>query len=117
MPLLFSYGTLQQENVQLSTFGRLLVGEKDDLIAFEQSMVRIEDPEIVERSGKTHHPIVKFNADASCRVPGTVFDITDAELASADEYEVEAYKRVFVGLASGKMAWVYVDARFAPQDS
>jgi hypothetical protein len=24
MPLLFSYGTLQQENVQLSTFGRLL---------------------------------------------------------------------------------------------
>lgn len=114
MPLLFSYGTLQQENVQLSTFGRLLVGEKDDLIAFEQSMVRIEDPEIVERSGKTHHPIIKFNADASSRIPGTVFDITDAELASADEYEVEAYKRVVLELASGKMAWVYVDARFAP---
>jgi hypothetical protein len=24
MPLLFSYGTLQQDDVQLSTFGRLL---------------------------------------------------------------------------------------------
>jgi hypothetical protein len=29
MPLLFSYGTLQQENVQLATFGRLLYGQKD----------------------------------------------------------------------------------------
>ena len=27
MPLLFSYGTLQQKNVQLATFGRLLQGQ------------------------------------------------------------------------------------------
>jgi hypothetical protein len=41
MPLLFSYGTLQQEDVQLSTFGRLLHGQRDELPGFEQSFVRI----------------------------------------------------------------------------
>lgn len=114
MPLLFSYGTLQQENVQLSTFGRLLQGQKDELLGFEQSLVRIEDPQIVAASGKTHHPIVKFNGRNDSRVSGTVFEITDAELASADRYEVAAYKRIAAMLASGKQAWVYVDARFAP---
>lgn len=114
MPLLFSYGTLQQENVQLSTFGRRLAGRADDLVEFEQSMVRIDDPDVVATSGKTRHPIVKFNGDPASRVAGTVFEITDAELADADRYEVAAYKRVLAKLASGREAWVYVDARFAP---
>ena len=35
MPLVFSYGTLQEERVQLSTFGRLLQGYSDALIGFE----------------------------------------------------------------------------------
>jgi hypothetical protein len=47
-------------------------------------------------------------------VSGTVFEISDAELASADRYEMSAYCRVAAVLASGKRAWVYVDARFAP---
>lgn len=116
MPLLFSYGTLQQDNVQLATFGRRLAGQADALVEFEQSMVRIDDPEVVATSGKTHHPIVKFNGDPACRVPGTVFEVSNAELANADTYEVAAYKRVFAMLASGRQAWVYVDARFAPPD-
>jgi gamma-glutamylcyclotransferase (GGCT)/AIG2-like uncharacterized protein YtfP len=113
MPLLFSYGTLQQEGVQLATFGRLLRGESDELVGFEQSLVRIGDPEVVKTSGKTHHPIVKRSARGESRVSGTVFEISDQELASADEYEVAAYKRVSAKLASGREAWVYVDARFA----
>ena len=32
MPLLFSYGTLQQAEVQLATFGRLLQGAPDALV-------------------------------------------------------------------------------------
>jgi gamma-glutamylcyclotransferase (GGCT)/AIG2-like uncharacterized protein YtfP len=44
-----------------------------------------------------------------------VFEITDAELAAADQYEqLAAYKRITAALASGKQAWVYVDARSAP---
>ena len=115
MPLLFSYGTLQQDNVQLSTFGRLLQGQRDELVGYEQSFVQIETPHVVAISGETHHPIVKFNGRPDSRVSGTVFEITDAELASADEYEVSAYTRVAATLASGKEAWVYVDTRFAPR--
>jgi gamma-glutamylcyclotransferase (GGCT)/AIG2-like uncharacterized protein YtfP len=116
MPLLFSYGTLQQENVQLSTFGRLVQGQRDELLGFEQSLVRIEDPQVVATSGKTHHANVTFNGRNDSRVSGTVFEITDAELAAADQYEqVATYKRVAAMLASGKRAWVYVDAHSAPE--
>ena len=116
MPLLFSYGTLQQENVQRSTFGRLLQGQGDELPGFEQSLVRIEDPQVVAASGKTHYSNVTFNGRNDSRVSGTVFEITDAELAAADQYEqLAAYKRVAAMLASGKQAWVYVDARSAPE--
>jgi hypothetical protein len=114
MPLLFSYGTLQQENVQLSIFGRLLFGEPDELPGFEQSLLHIEDPNIVAASGKTHHPIVKFNGNATSRVPGTVFDVSDAELTQADHYESREYKRIRAMLASGRQAWVYADAGACP---
>jgi len=115
MPLIFSYGTLQQEPVQLSTFGRRLQGQKDELLGFEPSLVRIEDPQVVAAGGRTHHSNVTFNGRDDSRVSGTVFEITDAELAAADEYErLAAYKRIAAMLASGKQAWVYVDARSAP---
>jgi len=115
MPLLFSYGTLQQDGVQLSTFGRLLQGDRDELPGFEPSLVRIEDPQVAAASGKTHHANVTFNGNDDSRVSGTVFEISDAELAAADKYEqTAAYKRIAVVLASGKQAWVYVDARTAP---
>ncbi len=77
-------------------------------------MVKIESQEVVAASGMTHHPIVKFSGSAADRVQGMVFEITDAELERADAYEVDAYKRVSAKLASGRQAWVYVDARFAP---
>jgi gamma-glutamylcyclotransferase (GGCT)/AIG2-like uncharacterized protein YtfP len=117
MPLLFSYGTLQQEDVQLSTFGRTLQGHSDQLIGYEYSLVAIDDPDVVATSGKTHHPIVTFTGDAGARLDGTVFEVTDRELQDADAYEVSAYKRVATHLASGKQAWVYVDARHAPDAS
>ena len=113
MPLLFSYGTLQQEAVQLSTFGRPLQGEQDELIGFEQSLFKIEDPEFVATSGKSHHAIVKFNGRNESRVPGMVFEMTETELAQADAYEPAGYTRVSTRLASGKEAWVYADARFS----
>jgi len=111
MPKLFSYGTLQQDNVQLATFGRRLSGVSDALVGYRQSMVAIQDPEVVRTSGKTHHPIVAFTGKREDCAPGAVFEITDAELAQADAYEVAAYVRVKAPLASGLEAWVYVDAR------
>ena len=109
MPLLFSYGTLQQEDVQLSTFGRRLTGQRDELLQYEPSSVRIDDPHVAATIGKTHHANVTFTGNADRRVPGMVFEITDAELASVDQYEAAfLYTRVAAMLASGRQAWVYV---------
>ena len=97
--------------MQRSTFGRLLQGQRDELVGFEQSLLRVEDPEFVAASGKTHHAIVKFNGRSDSRVRGMVFEVTDAELVKADRYEPAGYKRIATVLASGKQAWVYADAR------
>jgi gamma-glutamylcyclotransferase (GGCT)/AIG2-like uncharacterized protein YtfP len=113
MPKLFSYGTLQQENVQLATFGRRLAGRVDQLNGFIQTEIKIEDPDVIRASGKTHHPMLVFTNRPEDCVTGTVFDITDTELAQADDYEVDDYKRVAVILNSGLQAWVYVDAQQA----
>lgn len=114
MPLLFSYGSLQQENVQMSTFGRLLQGQVDALVGFEQSSITLDDPQVVALSGKSQHVIVKFNGREDSRVAGTVFEITDEELLRADRYECAPYQRVDAMLASGRQAWVYADARLQP---
>jgi gamma-glutamylcyclotransferase (GGCT)/AIG2-like uncharacterized protein YtfP len=115
MPLLFSYGSLQQESVQVSTFGRLLPGTRDELPMFERSFVEIEDPKIVAATGETHYANARFTGSDGDRLAGAVFDITDAELAAADLYEANAsYKRIRAKTASGKQVWVYVDARSVP---
>jgi gamma-glutamylcyclotransferase (GGCT)/AIG2-like uncharacterized protein YtfP len=115
MPLVFAYGTLQDEKVQIATFGRLLRGHRDELVGFELSSVRIEDPAVAAASGKTYHANVTFNGRDDQRVSGMVFEITDAELTVADGYErAAAYTRITARLASGEHAWVYVDARSAP---
>jgi len=113
MPLLFSYGSLQHEDVQLGTFGRRLGAERDALVGFELSSVRIEDADVVARLGRTHHANV-VRAAAASQVSGVVFEVTDAEIALADSYEAEfAYVRVLAPLASGRETWVYVHSESA----
>jgi hypothetical protein len=115
MPLLFSYGTLQREAVQLSTSGRRLQGRSDALPRFEPSSVQINNPDLIAASGETHFANVTFNGRRDSCAPGTVFEITDAELIAADEYEQRAsFQRIAALLTSGNQAWGYVDARTGP---
>jgi hypothetical protein len=107
--LLFSYGTLQQEAVQLASFGRRLTGRTDSLPGWRQEMVAITDPDVLAKSGKALHPIL-LPGRKDDSVTGMVFEITAQELAAADSYEVADYKRIAVQLASGVTAWVYVKA-------
>src|SRR5215471_15108581 len=102
MPWLFSYGTLQQDAVQLSTFGRRLDGHADELVGFEQSLMKVDDPAFVAASGQAHHAIVTFNGRPDSRVPGVAFEVSDQELAAADRYEPAGYSRIRTTLASGK---------------
>jgi hypothetical protein len=107
---LFSYGTLQQPEVQVSNFGRLLDGAADAIVGYRLDWVVITDPEVIAVSGSDRHPIVRHTAQAADRVAGTVFAVTPQELVAADEYEVDDYSRVRVTLASGLASWVYLAA-------
>jgi hypothetical protein len=112
MALLFSYGTLQQEDVQLATFGRRLEGEADALPGWEPSRVPIDDPQVAARLGKTHHDNAVFTGHPDRRVDGMAFAVADDELERVDAYEAPfAYGRVEARLASGRDAWVYVSRR------
>ena len=107
---LFSYGTLQQENVQKTLFGRTFAGTPDALPGYASRMLEITDPDVLAASGERFHPVVSRTGDPQDRVPGTVFVITTDELESADRYEVSDYRRVSVVLASGTEAWAYIKA-------
>ena len=108
--LLFSYGTLRQREVQLRTFGRELDGRPDAIVGYELDYVTITDPHVVATSGSDRHPILRPSDRAGAAIEGTVFAISEADLAAADEYEVDDYVRVAVPLRSGEQAWVYVFA-------
>ena len=105
---LFSYGTLQQENVQLATFGRRLQGRPDALPGFRVSPVRITDPHVIAASGSDVHTIARPSGNPADLVPGMVYEITNGELEAADRYEVGDYRRVLVRLQSGSEAYLYI---------
>lgn len=104
---LFSYGTLQLEQVQLATFARILNGKKDRLVGYKLDDLQITDPYVIEVSGKSVHQILIPTGSERDGVDGMVFELNLEELLKADSYEVKDYKRVRVRLASGEDAWVY----------
>jgi len=108
VPLLFSYGTLRDSEVQLATFGRLLAGSADALAGFAERAHTVVDAEFVASSGKAQHAILVRDAAPGSRVLGIALDVTEEELARADRYEPAGYTRIAVVLASGREAWVYV---------
>ena len=109
--LLFSYGTLQNKNVQIANFGRELAGREDGLPGYARRMVPIMDPEVVASSGESHYANAEPSSNPEDAVSGTVFEITERELAAADKYEeVAEYRRISVTLRSGYRAWVYLRA-------
>ena len=105
---LFSYGTLQQKNVQLDTLGRLLEGKHDVLQEYCILELKIEHKSVIKLSGKEIHPILISTGNIKDEVEGTVFGINSSELLMADKYEVDDYSRVEAILKSGTKAWIYV---------
>jgi gamma-glutamylcyclotransferase (GGCT)/AIG2-like uncharacterized protein YtfP len=107
--LLFSYGTLQNEEVQLANFGRRLEGTADSLPLYKLTVIEIRNPEFVVLSRSAMHRNVQFTGSEFDSVEGTVLKLTKAELERADAYEQGAeYQRILVTLNSGRRAWVYL---------
>jgi hypothetical protein len=110
MPLLFSYGTLRDEAVQMSLFGRRLASQSDHLLAYVQSPMVVNDPQPAVTTGTADHTILTPSAVADAKVAGTALEVTEAELDITDQYEPVEYRRVIAMPATGRHTWVYVDA-------
>ena len=107
--LMFAYGSLQKKDIQVTIFGRELIGREDAIRGYKRRVSAITDPTIAALIGETHYATVEPSADPEDAVVGIVFEIADVELTLADKYEIAAgYHRMLVSLASGNQAWVYV---------
>ena len=104
---LFSYGTLQNEKVQIDLFGRSLAGSADVLRGYKVSIIEITDETFLSKGEGKYQKTLVSSANEDDIVRGTVFEITRDELLKADGYEPGNYKRTKV-VESGKKVWIYV---------
>ena len=105
---LFSYGTLQKQQVQIDLFGRVLEGWPDILKNYKVSPIEITDEAFLAKGEEKSQLTATPSADKKHSIQGTVFEVNEEELLYADKYEPAGYKRILVRLASGKKAWLYV---------
>ena len=108
MELLFSYGTLQKENVQWKLFGRSLKGSTDMLQGYKRSAIEVTDKNFLSKGEDSYQQTLVRTDNGNDYIEGTVLEITEEELLLADQYEPNDYKRIEVKLHSGKAAWVYI---------
>ncbi len=99
MEHLFTYSTLQDEQVQEYLFGRILNGSEDYLLGFKR----------LENAIYNRYPLVIRTDNAEDKVHGMAYEVTLSDLQKADIYETTAYKREKFALKSGKEAWVYLE--------
>ncbi len=107
---LFSYGTLQKNEVQLELFGRLLSGVTDILRGYKLSTIEIQDGNFLAKGEETSQLTVVISDDKAARVEGMVFELSREEMLVADRYEPAEYIGVKIVLESGKQAWIYLAA-------
>jgi hypothetical protein len=104
---LFSYGTLQKENVQQGVFGRILAGSADVLRGYTISTIEITDEAFLSK-GEARYQKTLIESNRNDTVDGTALEITREELLIADKYEPANYKRINAVLESGRKAWIYI---------
>ena len=104
---LFSYGTLQNEKVQMDLFGKILPGSIDVLSGYKVATIEIFDREFLSKSEETCQKTLISSEDKNDMVNGIALEVTSHELSIADKYEPANYKRISVALESRKKAWIY----------
>ena len=102
MKKLFTYGSLQHDDVQENLFGRALKGTPEKLIGYALKKIQIE-----EEFGIVEYPVIVETKNEADFIEGIVYEVTEKELNQTDLYEGMHYKRVEVHLHSNQKAWAY----------
>lgn len=95
--LVFTYGTLQDEEIQLGVFSRLLSGTQDTLSKYKIATQKVAN----------QYPTLEHTKNEQDKITGKIYTLSPEELKKADAYEGAAYERIEITLVSGKKAWVY----------
>ncbi|WP_347346040.1 gamma-glutamylcyclotransferase family protein [Microbacterium sp.] len=107
--LLFSYGAMQSEEVQLDLFGHVVPLQADFLTGYTVDYAEFEDHRDSDACPRAVHPRLRRTGNPVDKAIGRVLTLTDAEIEASDEYQTPLlYRRISVTLASGRTAWVYV---------
>ncbi|MEC7783124.1 MAG: gamma-glutamylcyclotransferase family protein [Bacteroidota bacterium] len=99
----FSYGTLQNPEVQMELYQRVLEGQSERLSGYVLESINLPDSSF----NYITYPIAKPTGNPQDSVEGFVFYLSEHELKITDTYESEAYARVQIKLDSGIEAIVY----------
>ncbi|MBE8726934.1 gamma-glutamylcyclotransferase family protein [Flavobacterium hungaricum] len=105
MEHLFSYGTLQSKEIQMQVFNKLLTGKNDQLLGY-----KLKDLQIEEEFGMADYFVAIPSENHEDFIKGKVFELTSFDLAKADQFESNAYKRIQIKLKSGIIAWIYIES-------
>ncbi|NQZ42722.1 MAG: gamma-glutamylcyclotransferase [Flavobacteriaceae bacterium] len=95
---LFTYGTLQDEVVQLRVFGRKPKSKEAKLKGY-----RIAEEKVMDL-----YPTIEPSDQVDGFVAGLLLRVSNLELFNADVYETQAYKRIMVSVNPRTKAWVYI---------
>ncbi|MEN2401541.1 gamma-glutamylcyclotransferase family protein [Flavobacterium sp. MC2016-06] len=105
MEYIFSYGTLKSKEIQMRVFNKLLTGTHDQLLGY-----KLKDLQIEEEFGMADYFVATPSENPTDSIKGMVFSITSLDLAKADQFESNKYKRVQITLKSGTVAWIYIES-------
>lgn len=110
MNLFFSYGVLQFDKTQIDTFGRLLNRTVDIVKGYKLDNIKIQNPEIITLMDNDFHPVAKSTNNLNDEITGTVFELSDEDMAKIETYtqEYTSLTKTEVTLGSGKKSWMYV---------
>ena len=99
MEKIFTYGTLQDAEVQQRIIGRNLdIGMPDTLRGYKIAILK-----------GIHESYNIIQPQPGVSVEGVVYEVTAEELARIDDYEGDAYMRVSATSANNNRVWVYRD--------
>jgi gamma-glutamylcyclotransferase (GGCT)/AIG2-like uncharacterized protein YtfP len=98
MEKIFTYGTLQDPQIQIQLTGHTLDGTPDTLQGYKMAKLK-----------GIHATYNILQPQSRATVDGVVYDVTADELKKIDDYEGDAYMRVSATLVSDTRAWVYRD--------
>lgn len=106
--LLFSYGPLNSNELQLKHYGRAFLGREDILSGYLFNNTEINGAHLIANP-TTKLQMARKSSEKNSKIKGMVYEITGEELVKTDRLLAFNAKRVMVTTDLGSEVWVYIE--------